>query len=410
LPANIGNRPGAGGGGTQWQPGNIANRPGAGGGGTQWQPGDIANRPGAGGSGTQWRPGDIANRPGAGGSGTQWQPGDNVRPRPGGIIGNNNIIGSGNNNTINRFGGNINSGNTINNVTQNNYANISNNAFYGHPGYYNGAYGSWYSGNWGAWASAPAAWAAGTTAGWLGAAAGYAYSNPYAAAAPVDSQVYSYSQPIPTYTEPPQPITVVVQAPASTDVADAPAVPGVVAPASAPPAAEPPPDVPEDPKVAEAIPIFDEARALFRKGEYKRAQAKVQRALDILPEDRVMHEFRGLTLFAQGKYTEAAATLYAVLNSGPGWNWDTVKSFYSDPEAYTNQLRALEAHAKANRESADDRFVLAYHYLVLGQNDAAIRELEQVTKLQPKDQLSAQLLAALKPKPADDGRPTPGTG
>jgi tetratricopeptide (TPR) repeat protein len=192
----------------------------------------------------------------------------------------------------------------------------------------------------------------------------------------------------------------------------APAVPGVAAPAATPPTPDPPPDAapPEDPKVTQAVAIFDEARSLFQKGDFAAAQAKDEKALEVLPQDRVMHEFRALTLFAQGKYTEAAATLYAVMSAGPGWNWDTLKSFYSDPAVYTKQLRGLEAHSKANPQSADDRFVLAYHYLVLGQNDAAARELEQVTKLLPKDQLSAQILAALKPKPSDDGRPTPGAG
>jgi len=411
LPGGITNRPGAGGGGTQWKPGDsIINRPGAGGGGTQWGPGDIANRPGAGGSGTQWQPGDRLpdnTRPGWNGGGTAWRPGDNTRPRPGGLFGDNNIVGSGNTN-INRFGGNYNSGNIFNNTTQNNFASFSsNNAYLGNPGYYGGAYGNWYSGSWGGWPSYPAAWAAGTAAGWLGAATSYAYSNPYAADVPVVSQVYNYSQPIPAYTEP-APTTIIVESQPATAVASSSAVPGVTA---APPTADPPPDAPpEDPKVAAAVPIFDDARALFLKGDYKGAQTTVEKALEILPQDRVMHEFRGLTLFAQGKYTEAAATLYAVMAAGPGWTWDTLKSFYSDPATYTQQLRALEADAKKNAQSADDRFVLAYHYLVLGQNDAAAKALEQVTKLLPKDQLSEQLLAALKPKPADDGRPAPGTG
>jgi hypothetical protein len=422
-PGDIFNRPGAGGGGTQTLPGDIANRPGAGGGGTQWRPGDIANRPGAGGGGTQWRPGDNrpGNRPGWDGGGTAWRPGDNNPPRPGGIfgrpgqIGDNNIVGS----------GNVNSGNIVNNnFTRNNFAAVSNNSFYGRqgfygggyygggfPGYYGNAYGSWYSGSWGGWPSVPGAWAAGTAAGWLGAAQSFAYSNPYASAVQDVSQVsYNYSQPLPAYTEPSPPVTVVVQSSPAPATTESTPVPGVAAaPAAPPPSANPPPDAPpEDPKVAEAVPIFDEARALFQNADYGGAQAKVEKALNVLPQDRVMHEFRALTLFAQAKYTEAAATLYAVMSAGPGWNWETLKSFYADPATYTKQLRALEADAKANTQSADDRFVLAYHYLVLGQNDAAARELEQVTKLQPKDQLSAQILAALKPKPATDDRPAAG--
>ena len=45
----------------------------------------------------------------------------------------------------------------------------------------------------------------------------------------------------------------------------------------------------------------------------------------------------------------------------------------------------------------------------LGQNDAAIKVLEQESKLLPDDQLIAQILQALKPVPSGkDDRPTAG--
>jgi hypothetical protein len=80
-------------------------------------------------------------------------------------------------------------------------------------------------------------------------------------------------------------------------------------------------------------------------------------------------------------------------------------------DTYTRQLRALEAHAKDHPKAADDRLVLAYHYLAMGQNDPAIKMLEQVTSLLPNDQLSAEILKALKPKaPDNSGRPTANAG
>jgi tetratricopeptide (TPR) repeat protein len=125
----------------------------------------------------------------------------------------------------------------------------------------------------------------------------------------------------------------------------------------------------------------------------------------------VLHEFRGLTLFAQGQYKDAATTLYAVLSAGPGWNWQTLSQFYPDTETYTRQLRALERAARNNPESANDRFLLAYHYLVMGHNDAAAKIFDQVHALLPNDQLTNQLLAALRPQPqGKDGMPEPGTG
>jgi predicted Zn-dependent protease len=280
---------------------------------------------------------------------------------------------------------------------------------YNYPGYYPRSYGSWYSGSWSNWPVYPAVWAGGVGLGALGLAAAdsFTYSNPYATT--VSEPVYNYSQPIPVYVES-QPTQTVVVNNSSDQV---PATPGLVDPSAAAPAAQAPepPPANEDPKVKQAVGLFDQARELFKHGDYSGAQKKVDEAIGVLPQDRVLHEFRALVLFAQKEYPKAASTIYAVLASGPGWNWDTLKSFYSDVDTYTRQLRALEADARDKPKSPDDRFVLAYHYFVLGQTDAAIKQLEAVTQLLPDDKLSAQLLAALKPKPASsDDRPaaTPG--
>jgi tetratricopeptide (TPR) repeat protein len=277
----------------------------------------------------------------------------------------------------------------------------------GSPSYYPESYGDWYSGAWSGWPSYPSAWLS-AAAGWLGATTSdsYDYSNPFAdASAPAFQSVYNYLTPIPVYTEPQYaPAT---EPASSPDPAAYPAVPGVVAPTDTPPDAQPP----EDPKVTKAVGLFDQGRELFKRGDYAGAQAKVDQAIAVLPQDRVLHEFRALTLVAQGKYGDAAATLYAVLSAGPGWNWDTLKSFYPDAATYTTQLRALETHARENPKSPDDRFVLAYHYLVLGQTSAAIKALEELQGLVPKDQLTAQILAALKSSPPQrSDAPQPGSG
>jgi len=95
------------------------------------------------------------------------------------------------------------------------------------------------------------------------------------------------------------------------------------------------------------------------------------------------------------------------LSAGPGWDWDTTKSLDPDVATYTEQLRALEGYQRANPMSAETRFVLAYHYLVLGHIDAAVKQLENVVKLLRESQLSAELLAALK---AESSPPSPSTG
>jgi hypothetical protein len=71
----------------------------------------------------------------------------------------------------------------------------------------------------------------------------------------------------------------------------------------------------------------------------------------------------------------------------------------------------LEQDARENPKSADDRFVLAYLYLAMGYNDAAVKFFDQLHTLLPNDQLTSQLLAALRPQPqGKDGVPEPGTG
>jgi len=54
--------------------------------------------------------------------------------------------------------------------------------------------------------------------------------------------------------------------------------------------------------------------------------------------------------------------------------------------------------------------VLAYHYLVLGSKDEAIKQLQEVVRLQPKDTLSAEILKALTTESPPNGaapRPAP---
>jgi len=97
-----------------------------------------------------------------------------------------------------------------------------------------------------------------------------------------------------------------------------------------------------------------------------------------------------------------------VLSVGPGWDWTTVSSFYPDIDIYTDQLRALEQYVDAKPNEAEARFLLAYHYMTEGHADAAARQLKAVVELNPKDQLSAQLLTTLTTKEAA-AQPAPKT-
>ena len=231
---------------------------------------------------------------------------------------------------------------------------------------------------------------------WLGEASGalfspgdsYVYNNPYYAP-PADVSVevpvtINYSDPIP----PPggdQAALAYPPAPSTQEAEE-----GQELPTSEPPA--PPTD---DPAVSAANAQFDAARKSFKDGQYAKAQEQVEKAIQSLSSDATLHEFRALTLFAQKKYKEAAATLYAVLSAGPGWDRKTLGGLYPDWDTYTAQLSDLEAYVKKHPDDGSAHFLLAYHQLVQGNKDQAVAQLKEVVRLVPKDQLSAALLKAL---------------
>lgn len=392
-PSLGGNRPGAGGG----QPIGGSNRPGIGGGRPVTLPADLANRP--------WnRPGIGGNRPGIGDGNNFW---------------NNGNIGSG------IGSGNIGSGNWGNN---NNFNNINVGGGWGLPGYgYGGGYGygagyggwanhwntgcvnphydGWYNGCWGGnWGSnggwwAPfavgaATWGLASTLGSWGWGYGGGYVNPYYSAIPaavVASSPYDYSQPV----------VVNNYVTNDGDLTDASTVQGGTATAESTPPASP------------SDAAFDAALASFKQGDYAKALAGCDEAVKLSPNDSVIHEVRALSLFALGRYPEAAATLNAVLAVAPGMDWTTLSGLYGSVDAYTQQLRKLEDFCRANPESAPGYFVLAYHYLVGGYSDMAADALRVVVAKQPGDVVAKRLLDTLTPKeeklqnPPPAGQPEP---
>jgi hypothetical protein len=396
--ANRPNLPGGGAGTLPIRPGGdrpgLPNRPG-GSGGEQWRPGDNrpgwANRPGAGGGGEQWP--NRPDRPG-------WRPGDNDRPnwRPGDNNGSNWWA---NRPINNRPGNNFNQLNQYNNNS--NYVT----GYGGYGGGYNSQpwYGDWYQSNYSNWGAPLAAWTTTAAASWLADGSSFVYSNPYytVPATTVVQPVYNYAEPIPVPVPVDQTDATVnsVESAPQAVFADTGAAPTVIAPSTAQPPAT-------DPKVTAAGDAFASARDAFKSGDYSRAQAEVERAIESVPDDPVLHEFRALTLFAQAKYRDSAATLYAVLARGPGWDWDTMRSLYPDVDTYTRQLRALERYIREHPSDGAPRFVLAYHYLVAHQTDAAVRQLKEVVRLAPDNTLAADMVKALTAQPAANAPPQPG--
>jgi tetratricopeptide (TPR) repeat protein len=394
-------------------PGGGGLRPGGGG----LRPGGGGLRPGGGMSGT---PGGGGLRPGGGGfpGGGSNRPGtDGLRPNIGsGNIGSGNVGQFGNNYFGGAGGGGWGGGNwglggrgnyfsnRNTNISNTNITNINNNVVnggWGGGGWRGGWGGGWaspYYGNWyrGGWGGAGSFWTgfgvgALTSFGVGSLYGGYGYGG-YGYPA---YGAYSY---FPTwgmssysswglgsvasnwlysgYTNPYY-ATVVAAQPAQTTIVYDYSQPINVT--SAPP----------DASVATSTEqVFSAARDSFGAGDYPRALELADQVLKQTPNAAVVHEFRALCLFALRRYDEAAAVAYSVLTAGPGWNWSTLVGLYPDVDTYTNQLRALEANIRTNPSSASTRFLLAYHYMVQGNNDAAGAQFQQVVKLLPQDQLS----------------------
>jgi tetratricopeptide (TPR) repeat protein len=251
-------------------------------------------------------------------------------------------------------------------------------------------YGDWYHGGWYPsagwgymWDNYPVAAALGMTA-WAVNRIGYGwgyydYTNPYYSDA--GAYGYDYSQPLVVY-------------------ADSSATATTTDPAAGTSALQP---------TDEGLAAFEAARTAFHEGDYPTALAKLDVTLKTMPRDTVVHEFRSLVLFALKKYPESAAAVYAILSAGPGWDWTTMISLYPGLDPYTAQLRALEEFVKANPQSADGHFLVAYHYQTMNHPDAAAKQFREALALLPDDKLLKQLVAMTTPPKETPTTPAPPT-
>lgn len=244
-------------------------------------------------------------------------------------------------------------------------------------------YGNWYHGDWHnnwnhSWYHRPIGW---WGPNWWGA--GY-YPGYAAWTSPWAWGYYNYYNPY--YTSP------ALVADAVVDYAQPLALAG---------GAVAPPQTAQD----QAMQIFNTARDTFMRGDYPLALTQINQALGLLPSDVVLNEFRGLCLFALHQYPDAAATMYAVLSAGPGWDWTTLSNLYPDTDVYTAQLRALEQYVRVHPQDADTRFLLGYQYLTCGYTTQAATQFAAAAQLNPKDQLSAQLVASLQAPNSSAGAP-----
>jgi tetratricopeptide (TPR) repeat protein len=150
------------------------------------------------------------------------------------------------------------------------------------------------------------------------------------------------------------------------------------------------------------------AVAAFKQNDYDAALDIINKAIAQYPTDSVLHEFRGLVLFARGDFQQAAATIHSVLAVGPGWDWTTLASMYANVAIYSDQFRALESYVRANPQDGASRFLLGYHYMTGGHTDAAARQFQKVVALVPGDRVARDILKMiLAPETEAGQQPAP---
>jgi tetratricopeptide (TPR) repeat protein len=160
--------------------------------------------------------------------------------------------------------------------------------------------------------------------------------------------------------------------------------------------------IPAPPHPGQAAPqmtaaeAFSQARAAFLQGDYRRALRLANFAEVGLPQNARLQELISLALFALGDYPAAAGRAHAALALGPPSDWPGLYGYYNDVAKYSAQLRKLEKTVADAHNSAPSRFLLGYHYLMIGAQVNAKHEFSAVGQLTPDDKLAEHILTQLQ--------------
>lgn len=137
--------------------------------------------------------------------------------------------------------------------------------------------------------------------------------------------------------------------------------------------------------------FFSDALTAFQRQDYRQAARMANHAMIEMPEEAKVHELLSLSLFAMGDYRGATMEAHAALAQGTVGDWARVYAYYQDQPTYAKQLGALEQFLKKNPSSLDARFLLGYHYVMLGHLKEAKEQLAPVVSKAAWDTVAVQL-------------------
>ena len=137
---------------------------------------------------------------------------------------------------------------------------------------------------------------------------------------------------------------------------------------------------------------FHRARSAFINGDLAKARRQINAATRGFSPNEDALQLKSLILLHQQDYLASADAAYQALAIGRVWNWRTLSKLYRSTEKYEAQLRRLQRLSKSKPESKELRFVLGYHYIMLGHFDAARGELNAFARLVPEDRETQQMV------------------
>jgi len=152
---------------------------------------------------------------------------------------------------------------------------------------------------------------------------------------------------------------------------------------------------PNESTSSEGEQFAERALDAFHQGNYRESLRLAGHAAIDMPRNARVHELMSLALFSLKDYRGAAMEAHAAVALGPISDWAQLYSYYGDLDAYTKPLDALVDYVRKNPASAEGRFLLAYHDLMMGHNPEGKVQLAQVIKLVPQDKVAEQLMLQL---------------
>lgn len=153
---------------------------------------------------------------------------------------------------------------------------------------------------------------------------------------------------------------------------------------------------------------FAIASRIYWTGNYPAALRRLNRFLARDPGNRDLVQLRSLTNFSLPDYPAAYHDALTAVNGGDVWDWTTLRSLYRSTGEYTDQYRALEDYVTAHPKAAEPRFLLGYHYLMLGHQEAARREFGHVAAIDPSNESARRLAKGERPpQPRTPSLPSP---